>query len=279
MDKHAGCQINLDKGCGQIEYAKLIDDIRCPCSEIQITFESPEKLTFTTDDQCYFTYGKNDWCPASYSESKTQNGTWHYDITGFPKPFFKRIDRVATNTKMLASAMGLTLSDSSKSLELKTPIIGLNASELINKYREYSLNENYLKGDMGGSMFIYFNSKTFSSTTLKTIVSETALSLEDEPSLQGANIVKHIDDQIECNLLSSLGCEPWTGADYIRKILGEKFEITTSSPAYFGHMYTIKFEDTSEFDSSKPYLCIRSEYNTVDGTGYVNTFAEVKYVR
>lgn len=279
MDKYSGCQINLDLGSGRVETCTLIDDIRFPCTEINISIESPDKLNFTTDYQCYFTYCKMNWCPATYTESKTQNKTWHYDIIAYPQPFFKVIDKPATNTRMLASAMGISLLESSKSLDIKVPVIGLNASELINKYREYSFNENYLKGDMGNSMFIYFNSKNMLSTTLKTIVSQTALTLEDEPSLQGTNIVKHIDDQVYCNLISRIGCEPWKGSDFIRRILGEKFEITTSSPAYFAHMYTIKFEDTSEFDSSKPYLCIRSEYNTNDGMGYKNTFAEVKYVR
>lgn len=276
--EHAGRQINLDEGIGQVEKGTITDDIRLPCCELAITFDSPYKLYFSNDNQCYFTYKNYDWIPVILNEGFTNHNTWHYNIIAHPKQAFQYITKPTLNTMALARAMNLTLTSESVSLELKCPVINYYSAPLIQEYRRQYFNTAYNTGRMGDAYFIYFDSKNMYSVTWKQLVNQKALSLEDYSLVQGQNIVTFIDDQINEYFDSNYGARVLEESDYLKRILGKKIQIKTATPGYFARMYTIRFADNNALDQDKSFLCVRSECNINEGAGFINTFAEVNYI-
>lgn len=274
----AGRQINLDNGTGQIEKGIITDDIRLPCCELSITFDSPNKLTFSNDNQCYFTYKEMDWIPVILNEGFTNHNTWHYNIIAHPKQAFQLITKPTINTMSLARSMNLNLTQESVSLPLRCPIINYYSAPLIQEYRRQYFNIAYNNGRMGDAYFIYFDSQNMYSVTWKQLVSQKALSLENYEIVQGQNIVTFIDDQINEYFDSNYGANVLTQKDYFKRILGKKIKICTTTPGYFARMYTIRFTDTDALDQESSFLCVRSECNINEGAGFINTFAEVNYI-
>ena len=279
MVKKAGEQINLDNGEGQIFAGKIADDIRLPCCELRIVFECPNKLTFTTDNQCYFTYKAYEWLPIVVKENLSPQNTWHYELTCLPRQAFQLITRPAENTAVLARAMNLQLTFQSSSLPIPCPVINYYSALLIQEQRRQSFNRAYLKGKMGDAYFIYFDSNSMYSVTWKQLVNQKAKSLENYEIVQGQNTVSFINEEIKSYFSSAVGAEPWKQPDYLNKMLGKKIQIRTTTPTYFANMYTIKFTDTDALDQEKSFLCVRSEMDITEPDGFINTFAEVNYIK
>ena len=277
-DKTAGQQINLDKGEGQILSGVIADDIRLPCCELDIQFDSPKKLNFSNDNQCYFTYKNLDWMPIILKESLTIHDTWHYNIVSHPKEAFQYITKPAEDTRELARAMNIQLTDDSTSLELRCPIINYYSALLVQEHRRQHFNIAYNNGKMGDAYFIYFDSKNMYSVTWKQLVNQKALSLETYEFMQGQNIITFVDDQIQEYLKSAYGAKYLVQSDFLKRMLGEKFQIKTTVPGYFSRMYTIRFEDSDAFDQKDSFLCIRSEQNITEAAGFINTFSKVNYI-
>lgn len=279
MSKQAGEQINLDKGEGQIFAGKIEDDIRMPCCKLRIVFECRDKLTFTPDNQCYFTYKNYEWIPIMVNEGLSPQNTWHYELTCFPRQAFQLITKPAENTAMLARAMNMSLTSGSSSLELPCPVINYYSAILVQEIRRQSFNRAYLNGRMGDAYFIYFDSANMYSVTWKQLVNQKAKSLENYDIVQGQNTVSFIDERIESYFSSAMGSQYWKQKDYLNKIFGRKIQIQTTTPAYFAKMYTIRFTDTDALDQKDSFLCIRSEMDITEPDGFVNTFAEINYIR
>ena len=276
--KFAGRQINLDEGTAQILDGKIADDIRIPCCELTIKFDSPTKLNFSNDNQCYFTYKDYDWIPIINNESYTNQDTWHYEIIAHPKQAFQYITKPAANTMILARAMNLQLTAESSSLDLRCPIINYYSAPLIQEYRRQYFNVAYNNGRLGDAYFIYFDSKNMYSVTWRQLVNQKALSLEDYEFIQGQNIVTFIDDQIEEYFTSNYGAKYMVQKDFMKRMLGKKIQIRTATPAYFARMYTIKFSDKDDLDQQQSFLCVRTEQYINQGAGFINTFAQVNYI-
>ena len=277
-NKKAGRQINLDEGAAQIHDGRIADDIRFPCCTLSIKFDSSDKLNFSNDNQCYFTYKEFDWIPISLNENYTEQNTWHYEIIAHPKQAFQKIDKPTINTMILARIMNLTLTKDSSSLDIKCPIINYYSAPLIQEYRRQSFNLAYNKGRMGDAYFIYFDSSSMYSVTWKQLTSQKALSLQDYGFMVGQNIVTFIDDQINEYFDSNYGNKVMGQADYLKRILGKKFQIKTATPAMFARLYTMKFTDKDDLDQSSSFLCIRTEQSINEGAGFINTFAQVNYI-
>lgn len=276
--KRAGEQINLDKGEAQILQGKIIDDIRMPCASLKIVFECSNKLNFTPDDQCYFTYKDYHWIPTVVNEGLSPNNTWHYEMNSLPVEAFQLITKPAEDTMILARAMGLQLTTSSSSLKIPCPIINYYSSLLIQEIRRQSFNRAYINRQMGDAYFIYFDSNCMYSVTWKQLVNQKARSLENYEIVNGQNTVKFIDERIQAYFASAVGSEVWKQPDYLNKMFGRKIQIHTTTPAVFANMYTIRFTDTDALDQEKSFLCIKSECDINEANGFINTFAEVNYI-
>ena len=278
-EQYAGRQINLDEGTAQILEGRIADDIRLPCCELTIKFDSPNKLTFSNDNQCYFTYKDYDWIPIVNNETYTNQNTWHYEIIAHPKQAFQYITEPAENTMMLARAMNLTLTEESSSLELRCPVINYYSAPLIQEYRRQYMNIAFNNGKMGDAYFIYFDSKNMYSVTWRQLVNQKALSLQDYAFMQGQNVVSLIDDQIQEYFKSNFGAKYFTQVDFLKRMLGKKIQIRTATPGYFARMYTIKFTDNDALDQKESFLCVRTEQDINEGAGFINTFAQVNYIK
>lgn len=274
----AGKQINLDEGEGQVQEGRISDDIRLPCCALTIKFDCDNKLNFSNDNQCYFTYKDYDWIPIVNNETFTSHNTWHYEIIAHPKQCFQYITKPAENTMMLARAMNLQLTEESSSLELRCPIINYYSAPLIQEYRRQYLNLAYINGKMGDAYFIYFDSKNMYSVTWRQLVNQKALSLQDYSFMQGQNVVSFIDDQIQEYFQSNFGAKYLTQVDYLKRMFGKKIQIRTATPGYFARMYTIKFTDNDALDQTESFLCVRTEQDINEGAGFINTFAQVNYI-
>ena len=275
----SGQQINLDKGEGQILTGVIVDDIRVPCTQLNIKFECADKLEFSLDDQCYFTYKKYDWIPFVSNECLTNQNTWHYELLCYPKKAFELITTPAQNTQLLARAMGLQLSGNSSSLPLVCPVINYYSSLLIKEIRRQSFNQAYINKKIGDAYFIYFDTDTLYSLTWKQIVNQQANSLETRNFLQGQNIVTFQDNQMSNYATHAYGTKVWQEEDYISRMIGKKIIMRTADPAYFAQMYTMKFTDTSQGDQDVSFLCVRSEQHFTEGAGFINEFAAVNYIK
>lgn len=275
-----GCQVNLDIDNNATVYeGKLIDDIRCCCTQLNVRFEYVAPLTFGNNSSSYFTCMNLDWVPSNVKESITQNGTYHYEIEAYPLPFFNFLNSATKNTSELASAMNLSMVNGSQSLDIIFPIIGKTAVETINTYRNQSYQLAYSQKDMGKAYFIYFTSKYLLSVTFDKLVNQKATTLQDnQPMRQGVNIVTKFTSEINNFLRCERGVGYWKPLDYLYKIIGRQFEIESNTVASFARTYTITFDDSQTFDSECTYLCIRTEKDIKESMGCKNTFAEIKYV-
>ena len=278
MATGVGLQINLDKGEGQIQSGKLIDDIRLPCAQFEVKFDCKDKLTFTIDNSCYITYRGFDWIPIMKHEFYTSQNTWHYELICHPKNAFQLISKPVQNTLILARSMNLQLTLQSTSLPIDCPVIDFYSSMLIQEFRRQSFNKAYLKGKMGDAYFIYFDTNAMMSVTWKQLVNQASKTLECYKFMQGQNIVDFVDDRIYNYATSSYGAKPWHVEDYLCRMLGQKITICGAEPAAFANMYTMRFTNTSEADKDVSFLCVRVEQDITQGAGFKNTFAEIKYV-
>lgn len=272
-----GLQINLDNGEGRFVRGKLLDDISFCCTLFIGMFLSEEKLSFTTGSSNYFTYKMVDWVPLIYKEVYEPSGLWSYDVQAYPKMFFDIITKPVTDTKKLAMALGVKLTDNSESLPIKYPIINQNACTLIQEIRRQSFNDAYIKENMEDAYFIYFNSEYMQSMRWGNLSKQDAQQLENLGSMDGQNIVTYIDDRIYSVYDSAIKAEVWQQKDYIKKILGRTVHIKTSAPAVFANVYSIKFTDTDAMDQSSSFLCTRVQFDINEPIGYELTFKEVNF--
>ena len=272
----SGRQINLDEGEGRIVNGVWSDDIRGLCSQLQMEFMCKNKLYFNDTYMTYFTYNNIDWVPVSVSEIMASDGNWTYNVIAYPKSIYKPIYQPCLDTATLASALGLLLSPTSEILKIKCPVINMYSGYLIKEVRRQSFNNAALSGDLGNAYFIYIDSKYLHSITWKKLIASNALDLTVPTEIvQGTDIVKHVQDEIITDFKITQHPKVWHEEDFLYRIMKDKFDIFSTYPTYFANMYTMKFGNTSVFDQTQKFLCIRSSFEFTKANGYTNTFARI----
>ena len=273
-----GQQINLDNGEGKIISGCILDDIRNVCTSLEIVFECPQPIVFDEEGQNYFTFRMIDWIPISYKMTCTNQDTYNYIVTAMPKPVKMPILKSCINSRILASEMNVELLEGSVSLPIYSPVINLYAGQMIREIRRQELNKGYVNQDIGSCGYFYFNSTNLLSLTWKMMMGADARELQNDPLIVGNDIVQFIDDRTYSEFESHCGAEVWTQKDFLNRILGRKFDISTTAPAYFLSTYSIHFSNSSLFDNNMKFLCIRTQSDIMNPTGFINTFAEIQYV-
>jgi len=280
-----GKQINLDDLNSDNNDATFIKAIITndfyACSPfLEIVFECSHKLLFGPSTEYYFTYYGIDWMPMSFSESYTANKTWHYEMTASPRMIFAYITKPIANTRELAMALRLNLSQDSSSLKIPIPIVNQFTGNVVQDFRYHSLLQSYQqKGHFGEAVFIYIGTKEILSVTWKSLVSQTATVFEIDPVTTGTNLIEFQDDQVTALFATPNPPGISNQTDILFKMLGPKFTIHTPNPVSFLSSYSMKFSDIPEFDTGLPYLCIYTQKDCLKPNSYVHTFANIKYVR
>lgn len=272
-----GCQLNLDKGEGQIIDGFIMDDIRSPATILEIVFECKNKCTFTDDDTNYFSYMGIDWAPLSHTEEHSNAGLWHYVCSCYPRQLMTIIKSPCDTSKKLASLLGLSTTSDSNNLKIRCPIVNVQSAKFIMQIRNDSFNVAYNEENIGNAHFIYVSSK-FYSNTWSSLANQNALSLTVPKLLQGQSNIKFTNSTMMNELSAHAISEVWHEGSYLKRILGKKFEIFTTQPVAFGKMYTMKFEDTDAWDQSKRFMCVSTKKKLTELYGYINTFSEVNYI-
>lgn len=273
-----GRQINLDDGEGSILDGYIVDDIYAPCSYLDIIFESEKKLLFGADTDYYFTYLEIDWVPSGFSETKGNQGLWHYEMTCYPRCMLFVIDKPVRNTIELARSLRLTLSPLGINRDIPCPVIGQHAGNFIQDNRLYSLEQAYLKCRLGEATYIYVGTKTLYSASWKTMCSRTALTFEFPKNTEGTNLLTYQDYQFDSVFSTANGPVPWKQKDFIGKMIGTQFKLETTLPAFFLNVYTIKVENIPEFDTGLPFLCTYSKRSITKVDAFTHYFSNIKYI-
>lgn len=273
-----GRQINLDNGEGNVLDGFIVDDVCSPCSWLDITFETSEKLLFGADADYYFTYVDIDWVPFSFTETVSVNKTWHYEMSCYPKAVFALIEKPLKNTIELARVLGLNLAPTSLNLELCCPTIHEFAGNFVQDNRHFSFEKNFIRDKLGDTTYMYVGGKQLYSSTWKSMCSKQALSLEFPKETAGSNLISYQDYQF--NSVFHTVHEPiaWKQNDFIEKMIGVQFKIETTIPAFFLNVYTIKIEDIPEFDTGLPFLCTYSKRSITEVNAFVHCFSNIKYI-
>ena len=278
IDKTQGCQIDLDAGQGQIISGVIIDDIRSPCTQLSIVFESFNKLTFSTMSTNYFSYFAKEWCPQSFSETMCPDGRWHYEMDCLPFQASIEVMSPFANIRDLVSEVGLELTVNSDALEIEYPTIGLTVAELVAELRRREFEKAFLKRQMGDAWILYFNSDCLMSMKWSKMLKNQAKELVSPSGMQGSNTVISVDSYRKgCYQCSKLW-EKWKQSDFLKRMLGEFIEIETPTPSIFLDTYTMKFADGTEFERNETYLCVRVERDVSDITKQNQLFAKIEHM-
>lgn len=275
MDK-SGLQVNLDLGQCNIQSGAIVDDLLMPCTTLTIRFESPKKIVFTNDNQCYIRYKDIDWVGNATKSSITNSGLYYYECTLFPRSSSTLVDKPVKNTRELAKAMGLKLSEDSNSLPITIPVKNQYGFEAVKEYRFQSMQNAYIAKDMGQAHILYFDSLRLQSNTLKKILSKDAMEFK---GIGSEDIVRYCDEQLRIKYMTPNNAKHWEHRDYFTRMLGGKFEIETTQLLYFLGVYTIPRTIVPDVDSNTKYLCIRCEMNLGEGVTMKYVLSEVKYVK
>lgn len=277
-DKDAGQQINLDVGQARILEGYIEDDIFAISSYLHIKFESPVKLLLGADNKYYFTYMGIDWVPMTLDECRGIQDPWQYEVNCCPKCIYTYIQKPYSNTAELARNMGLKLNGVSANLKLPCPIINQYAANIVQDNRFYSLEKGMVEGNIGKGIYIYVNSNEMYSNTWRNMISQTATTFEFPKGTEGQHLVTYEDYQFYNLFAAANGPDVWRQNDYIRRMIGPQFKIETTLAAAPFNVYTIKLEDTPEFDTGLPFLCIYSRKDINEFSGFTHYFAAINYV-
>ena len=272
---YSGCQIDLDKGEGNVYAGTIKDSIYYYCTNLWIKFRSEKKLNFSDTYETYFRYRYLDWIPISFTEIQEPSGLYNYDMMCYPKEAFIWIDSAITSTMALATKMKMLLTDESVNLMIDCPVINLYSGELIRELRLQSMMKAYAERNMKQAWFMYFTSRGLVTCHWQKILSGLAASLACPEMMQGQNTTVFSDDVISREFDCARPSHPWGTIDYLNKMIGREFTIAGTQGAYFAKMYTIKFADNDQYDASKPFLCTGVEWNIMEQAGWKATFSEI----
>lgn len=271
-----GQRINLDEGNAKIINGDWIDDIRSICPELNIEFMSPNRLTFTDTADTYITFKTIDWVPVSFSQIKSSEDSWTYNMKCHPKQVHNPIYTPCIDTFSLASAMGLTISPDSENLKIPCPIRNLYSGFMIQEIRKQSMNIAASNGNIGDAYMIYFDGKQFYSCTWDTLLKNYARSLDQViPELNGTNIVKYVQDEIATDLCAVQHPKVFGYNAYLYRMMKEKIDFVSTQPLGFTNMYTVRFADTSDLDQPTKMMCIRSKFNFTQANGFNSTLCRI----
>lgn len=273
-----GLQIDLDAGEGQIIGGSIVDDIRSPCTQLEIIFESSEKLAFSTLGTNYLSYFAISWVPITFSECMCPDGRWHYEMSCLPYMANILIQEAFGDIGSLASFMNVILTENSSAMPIEFPTINLTVGEYIMELRRREFDNAFNKGMMGEAWMLYFNSNSMMSMTWSKMLANKTKELMSPAGMQGSNTVMSVDSHIKGIYESSKLWAKWNQADYLRRMLGEFIEIETPTPAVFLDTYTMSFADGTEFQRNETYLCVRVERDVADITKQNELFAKVEHL-
>ena len=269
-----GLLVDIGDGSCQVIGGRIYDKVCNPCTMLEIKFTTDKQLIFSSfDGSFYFRYYNMDWVPYKNSFNMTSDGTFLYDITAFPKNMFKFITKPATNTMMLARAMGMNLSGMNASL--KCPLINLNAYTVIQKHRLVSLQDAYHEKDLGKAVMMYCTSETMYCNTWYNITKKQAKTLTfDEIERPQVNI-RIQDDRVNNWLYVPQSPRYWQQKDYLNFMTGIQYQFAMPKGANFLDVYTMKFDNTDQMDISAPFVCTKVEMNVMDSSKWNCTFTNV----
>lgn len=275
-DIKSGLVLDIDSGCCKILDGRLVDSAAYPCTKLEISFLCDEFILFEENNgKYYFRYCGVDWVPYQNKFFKSSVGKWTYMINAFPKTMYKQISTPATNGMILARAMDVNFNINSENLNLKTPLINLNAYSLIKYHRSVSFTDAFVKKDFGEAMFIYVSLNGLFMSTWSSIAKKTAEVIELD-RLENENLeVSVIDNRILNRLSTPQVPRKWKESDYLNLMSGICYEYQIPKPVGFMKLYSMRFSDESILDFNKSLICSRVETNILDSSKNKCTFTEV----
>lgn len=225
-------QINLDKS-SSIESYFFADDWRFPCRQLTVNFTSSNMLSFNATSENYITFGKSKWVPFSMKETigSACNG---YQCKCFPANAFKTASTAIGTSLELSSALETTLSLTSMNIPFDVPTKGKMLVNLATQFRYQSLLQNYK--NKKESTFLYFDSETLYSSTLSSLLQQTAKSYTVTNEMNP--IVSYWDDRLNSQYLTEL-TGPLDYNEELEKMIGRIVVIDSPKAANILSLYTI----------------------------------------